>query len=115
MGDGLTLFAIKLGRAVGRHDFDVMWGELNLWQQSMHIAAALIEPFGEDRADLREAHLTLHLMQAISHKAFTDEEASEIQGNLQRYLRIHGEAKKAAPSPEEAARQGKAAFAKIGL
>lgn len=72
----------------------------------------MVEPYGEWRTDLREAWHTLHKLQAQSTKKFGEETRQEILNSLLHYLPEDEPSKN--PTPDEAAQQGKAAFARIG-
>lgn len=98
--------------AVGRLDFWNLDKELTPYEQAVWRASELVEPWGDRRADMRLAMQTLSLMQSRRTSLFSDEERRNILKPLLNYWR--SEDTPETVSAEEAARQGKAAFAAIG-
>jgi hypothetical protein len=100
---------MRLALSVGRLDWFNLEKELTPYEQLTWQAYEVIEPFGERRADLRTALQTLYLMQAQC-KLTSDQREQVIKG-LTDYV---GGDEERDITPDEAARQGKAAFAAIG-
>ena len=80
---------IKLARSVGRIDFWNLHQELTPYQLAVHRAAADIEPFGEDRADIRTAMNTILQMQAMSAKPISEVAIREIMSLAANYLDVN--------------------------
>lgn len=99
--------------SVGRLDFWNLTKEMTSFQLAVHQAAMAIEPVGEDRADMRMAMQTLAIVQAQRTKPMTSDEIESVFKGLLSYLPVHQEQKRSV-TPDDAARQCKAAFARIG-
>lgn len=98
--------------SVGRLDFWNLDKELTPYEQAVWRASEIVEPWGERRADMRTAMQTLSVMQSRRATLFTEEERRGILRSLLNYWRSDDEPENV--TPDEAARQGKAAFAAIG-
>jgi hypothetical protein len=70
--------------------------ELTPRQLNVLMAYAAIEPFGEERADLRSACHTARLMESLGAKGVDP-------ADLARYLQIHQDDEKAAATPDRSA------------
>jgi len=77
-----------LARSVGRLDFDNVYYEMSPFEWSVHQALAVIEPWGEDRADLRAAVNTVRHLIANSNEPSEDAIEEELR-SLSGYLRIN--------------------------
>jgi hypothetical protein len=80
MDDGLTRFLAKLARSVGRLDFWNLLNELSPQELRAQQALMAVEPWGDDRADLRAAVHTV-----TSHKFQQPDDALDA---LTRYLKV---------------------------
>lgn len=96
---------------VGRTDWQNLVAEHTPYELAVLQTYENIEPYGERRADLRMAVQTLNLLQAQASKQFTPEQTEKIVAGLVNYL---GKDEPQNITPDEAARMGKAAFAKVG-
>lgn len=77
-----------MARSVGRLDFDNVYYELSPYEWSVHQALFVVEPWGEDRADLRAAVNTVRHLLENSSEASDEVIQDEIQ-NLAGYLKIN--------------------------
>lgn len=105
---------MRLGLAVGRPDWENLAKEMTPYQIQVWRAYEQIEPFGERRADMRMAVQTMNLLQAQSASAFTEDQTAEIVSKLMNYVGSDDRNDRE-PTPEQAAKLGKAAFARIGI
>ena len=55
----------------------------------MQVALSQVEPWGDDRADLREARNAAHVIAAQRLEPMSDEQFGDLLDALARYLKIH--------------------------
>ena len=77
----------KLARSVGRLDFDRLYYELSPYELSVHLALFEIEPWGDDRADLRAALNTIKQVAAFTGES-DDNVLQEVFEGTARYLAV---------------------------
>lgn len=81
---------------MGRLDWETLLDELTPRQLNVLMTYAAIEPFGEERADLRSAVHTTRLMEALGAKGVEP-------ADLARYLQIHHDDEISDASPDRSA------------
>jgi hypothetical protein len=97
----------KVARSVDRLDFWNVYAEMTPYEISVTQALWQIEPWGDDRADLRQA------VNTVAGSGVEEGKAGEAVEELANYLEVN-RVQPQEISPDEAARLGTAAFAKIG-
>lgn len=70
-----------------RHDWWNIKREHTPFEWNVQIARSLVEPWGEERADLRAARNTTQLLLAQAVEQLDDEEAAELCNTLRFYLK----------------------------
>jgi hypothetical protein len=108
------MFLRDLGFAVDRLDWWNIPNELTAFELAVHRAQWELKPIGDDRADMGRAWQAIVIAQSNMPKPMTSDQLEQIWNLLTRYTPYHVEQKKT-PTPDEAAQQGKAAFAAVGI
>lgn len=99
MKDRVARWFAKVARSVGRLDFDVFYTEMTPYEIAVQQALWSIEPWGDDRDDLRHAVNTM--VQGGSDK-------EDALNSLQNYLPVKQKDSEIEVSPDEAARMFRA-------
>ena len=102
MTDDTARFAAKLARSVGRLDFWNVYAEHTPHQWKVQQILYSIEPFGEDRADLRTAVATARLIAMNASEPISDAEYKQEVDNIRFYLKVN-QPKEDVLSPAQAA------------
>lgn len=109
------MFLRKLAFAVNRLDFWNLPKELTATQLAVHRAAMELDPIGEARSDQRAAVQAIVITQANLAKQMTPDQVQEIWKAITGYTPLHNTESPKRVSADEAAKQGKAAFASVGI
>lgn len=90
MTDEEARFAFKLARLMNRvGDWWNIKGEHTPYEWAMQQAMFLVEPYGEDRADLRAAHNTIAMCLAQASAMPSEEVIAEVENALRFYLQCN--------------------------
>jgi len=95
MDDETTRLAARLARQEGQ-THPLAWVQLWLnhtpYEWAVQVALCGVEPWGDERADIREARNAAHLIAAIRRDMpLSDDEFRELQRGLARYLKCDPE------------------------
>lgn len=91
MQDDQALFLARLARSVGRVDFWNLGEELTPYQLAVWRAIEQVEPWGDERADLRAARNTTCLVSAMALESMSEQDLARTQRYLAYYLKVHQE------------------------
>lgn len=97
MDDETVRLAARLARQAGMiHPLDwvKVYESHTPYEWSLQVALNAVEPWGEDRADLREARNTAFLIGTNRTEPMPDDDFHELLKSLARYLKIHQEPEK---------------------
>lgn len=86
MADPEVRFAAEFGRSVNRADWWRLRKEHTPFQWSVQMTLASVQPYGEQRADMRAAMMTANLMAMQSTKPIPDDEFNAMISSLRSYL-----------------------------
>lgn len=89
MTDWETRFAAKLAREVGRLDFLNVYEEHTPYEWQVQQLLYQIEPFGEDRADLRSAVSTARMVATQAAEPLSDQQWEAEINNCRFYLEVN--------------------------
>ena len=89
MEDDDARLAEKVARAHGRLDYVNVYREHTPHEWLVRKLLYQIEPFGEDRADLRAAVNTLRLVQMWASEPLTESQCEQEINNLRFYLKVN--------------------------
>lgn len=84
--DGEARFAAELGRSVGRLDWWNIRGEHTPYEWALQLALYAVAPFGERRADMREARQTAILIASKRTEPMGADEFHELWKTAANYL-----------------------------
>ena len=87
MTDSELRFAAEFGRSVGRWDWWNLRKEHTPFQWALQRTIAIVQPYGERRADMRAATMTANLMAMQSTEPVADDNFREMIGTLTNYLK----------------------------
>ena len=87
MADPEVRFAAEFGRSVNRWDWWNLRKEHTPFQWALQQTLARVQPYGEQRADMRAAMMTANLMAMQSSKPVDDVDFSEMVESLMSYLK----------------------------
>ncbi len=88
MSDADARFARRLGFRVGRWDWWNLWKEHTPYEWALQKLADLVEPLGEERADMRDARNTTRMILAWAPEASQSDLESEAE-SLRNYLAVN--------------------------
>ena len=90
MDDETTRLAARLARQEGRtHPLDWvrLWQEHTPYEWAVQVALCGVEPWGEERTDLRDARNTAHVVAACRPEAMSEDDFQRLTLGLARYLK----------------------------
>lgn len=87
MSDPEARFAAEFGRSVNRADWWQLRKEHTPFQWAVQQTLASVQPYGEQRADMRAAMMTANLMAMQSTKPIPDDEFAAMVDSLRSYLK----------------------------
>lgn len=114
-GDRDARFLIKLARSVNRLDWESLTSEMSAYELQVHAVAAEIDPYGDDLTKWVATMSAMMVAMSNSAKTWTQDNMQDFAEVGMRLMNRGNDAEEPDPTPDQAAKQGKAAFAKIGV